>query len=449
MSEKPLWEWPEVCQALGIPETQGPGFSKICFDSRRCEIGDLFVALEGDPGQRFHATKRTNRDGHDYINEAIQAGAVGILSHDGQKRSYPELKVDNTLTALWTWAAEARKRLAMPTIAITGSSGKTTAKSFYTTALDGFSIEGSFNNHIGVPLSIISTPRECDSAIFELGTNHPGEISKLSRLVSPDIAVLLNVHKAHIGQFRNENHLKQEKLGIFDGLKKDGRIVVEESLITDTPKEFERISFGVTRDADVRLLEIKNGIGIYSFRGKTYEARVPGGRYPQAITLASTFAVLAILGLSFEKALDLATNLIPKGRGDLRIVGNIAIVDDSYNANPDTMVLAIKALTDHNNRSIAILGDMLELGSHSGQYHRELAEHCKEVDKIICVGSEMANLYNQLGPTQKAGQFESAGEELIRRVLAIVSPGDRILVKGSNNIFWSVDFVDRLCNRIN
>ena len=110
---------------------------------------------------------------------------------------------------------------------------------------------------------------------------------------------------------------------------------------------------------------------------------------------------------------------------------------------------AIKALTDYENRSIAILGDMLELGIHSEKYHRELTNICKEVDKIICVGSEMGNLYNQLRPNQKSGHFESAGEELIRGVLDIVEPGDRILVKGSNSVFWSVGFVDRLCNGIN
>ena len=206
MSE-PLWRWPALCEALGVPSVEGPDVGGISIDSRTTQPGDLFIALTGDPGPRFNASQRSDRDGHDFIKAALAAGAVGVLAHDGGEHGCPALQVEDTLDGLWDLGRAARARLTCPVVAITGSSGKTTSKTFLAAALDAFATAGSLNNHLGVPLSLARTPVDAGSAVFEIGTNHPGEIGPLSELVSPTVSVLLNVHRAHTENFPSRDAL--------------------------------------------------------------------------------------------------------------------------------------------------------------------------------------------------------------------------------------------------
>ncbi|MEE8078082.1 MAG: Mur ligase family protein, partial [Pseudomonadales bacterium] len=177
---EPLWRWTELCAALDLAIEDGPDISGISIDSRQIAAGDLFIALTGDPGTRFNPSQRSDRDGHDFIDAALENGAAGVLSHDALKRACPELKVADSLDALWALGAAARSRLDCPVVAITGSSGKTTTKSLLSAALDAFSTPGSLNNHLGVPISLARTPRDASAAVYEIGTNHPGEIAPLS-----------------------------------------------------------------------------------------------------------------------------------------------------------------------------------------------------------------------------------------------------------------------------
>tara|TARA_A100001037_G_C15121463_1_gene624040 strand:+ start:645 stop:1994 length:1350 start_codon:yes stop_codon:yes gene_type:complete len=448
MSKKVLWTWREACEALELSISQGPNIKGISIDSRTCQEGDLFVALKGNPGEELGRSMPLNRDGHDYIEHAIKAGAVGVLCQDSSDKSIPSLRVKNTWKALWEWAVKSRSRLKTPVIAITGSSGKTTAKSYFTEALGGFSSIGSLNNHLGVPISLLITPKNSKGAIFEIGTNNPGEISPLSSLVKPDVAVLLNVHEAHIGNFGTFEKLRHEKLTIFDSLSSGGKIVIEDSLSDFAPKEFETITFGTSSQADIQLCDVNNGSATVSIKGKKKVFALGEGKLTEGLVLASTLALLQILNMDLSRAEDLPVNLIPEGRGNLLNVGEITIVDDSYNANPETMRLAIQHLSKYKHRSIAVLGDMAELGENSTEYHRELSNFCKDIDKIICVGSDMTSLYNELKIEQKEGLFLEADETVIERLIQIARPGDRILVKGSNKVFWQKQFVGRLCSEL-
>ncbi len=445
MKDHPLWRWADICDAVAVPRIEGPDVSGVAIDSRRVTPGDLFVALPGDPGPRFHVSQRSGRDGHDYIDAAMEAGAVGVLAHDGVTRAIPQLQVRDTLDALWQWARAARARLGCPVVAVTGSSGKTTTKGFLAAALDAVCTPGSLNNHLGVPLSLVQAPEQARAAVFEVGTSHPGEIAPLAELVRPDVAVVLNVHPAHAEFFATPDELRKEKLSIYKGLSNKGHLIVEDKIDLDGVSRGPSIStFGESEQADVRLLTLADGVAQYRIDGRTVSARVPGGGWAQALCLAATLAVIRALGADLGAGTALPLDLVPMGRGNIVQVAGVTLIDDSYNANPESVGAALEALAARPERTLAVLGDMRELGKASKRYHQQLAEHCAGVDRIICVGTEMAHLYERLPAAQQAGRFIDSGEAVVKRVLEVVDRGDWVLVKGSNRIFWVDDFVGRL-----
>lgn len=440
-----LWTWRELCRALGIDEADGPVVSGICIDSRRVRPGDLFIALAGDPGPRFHPSQRSDRDGHDYIAAALAAGAVGVLAHDGLDRQAPQLQVPDTLDGLWALGRAARERLRCPVVAITGSSGKTTTKEFLAAALDAFCTDGSLNNHLGVPLSLASTPAGVTAAVYEIGTSYPGEIAPLSQLVRPHVAMVLNVHPAHAGNFSDLEELRVEKLSIYKGLKDNLNLIVEDKIDTrDVPDRVHVTRFGEGPDAAVQVLSVSGGLAHLRVGDEVVEASVPGGGRHRALSVAATVAALMVLQRSLEPALTLPTTLVPDGRGRELHVGDITIIDDSYNANPESMRAALAYLGEGPGRRVAVLGDMLELGEESARYHRELAPHCHTIDRVFCVGLEMRELYDQLTADQRSGWAATADDRFVDRVISMLRPNDRVLVKGSNRVFWATDFVKRL-----
>ena len=214
---EPLWRWPELCGALGSVPADGPEIMGVTIDSRATNPGDLFVALQGDPGPRFNASSRSDRDGHDFVAHAASNGASGALVHRGVETDLPLLHTGDTLDGLWAIGRARRAALHGDIVAVTGSSGKTTAKTFLGTALDAFATGGSLNNHLGVPLSLARTPRDAATAVYEIGTNHPGEIAPLSELVRPTVAVVLNVHPAMPSSSRTPTSFVRKNLAFIKG----------------------------------------------------------------------------------------------------------------------------------------------------------------------------------------------------------------------------------------
>jgi UDP-N-acetylmuramoyl-tripeptide--D-alanyl-D-alanine ligase len=336
MSET-LWTWRELCEALALPVVDGPDISGISIDSRTAKPGDLFIALTGDPGARFNPSQRSDRDGHDFVDSALERGAAGVLVHDQKSRSCPQLMVADTLDALWDLGRAGRKRLNCAVVAVTGSSGKTTCKSLLTAALDAFATPGSLNNHLGVPLSLARTPKHATTAVFEIGTNHPGEIAPLSKLVQPNVAVVLNVHPAHAENFCDMAELRTEKLSISEGLKEDGLLVVHDEIDDgELPADLARLRFGSTDAADVTLLDVTGDRANFrinsSGRSGDVTAHVPGGGRHRASSLAAVFAVMLALDRDIGDACNLSDDLIPGGRGTHLEAGGITVIDDSYNA---------------------------------------------------------------------------------------------------------------------
>ena len=445
----PLWRWPELGKALGLPPLAGPAVTGLAIDSRKVRPGDLFIALSGDPGPRFHASSRSERDGHDFAAEARRRGAAGALVHRPLNLDMPQLKVGDSLDGLWALGRARRAQLACAVIALTGSSGKTTAKTLLAAALGAFATPGSLNNHLGVPLSLARTPKGAAAALYEIGTNHPGEIAPLSELVRPQLALVLNVHPAHAEFFADRDELRKEKLSIYKGLTSEGQLIVEDSIeLAGLPRGLRALRFGAGSGCHCRLRSHAGNRAEYLLDGRPIRARVPGGGRHRALLLGAVLCAFSALGRDPAPALNLPDSLIPTGRGNAATVAGIALVDDSYNANPESMKAALANLRGETGRTVAVLGEMLELGERSLEYHEQLASSCTAVDRVVAVGPDMQALYRRLRPEQRWLWSEQADQPLLEILASGLQPGDQVLVKGSNRIFWAQGFVDRLRERL-
>ncbi len=439
-----LWSTQELA-TLGqlVPKEASADITGVCIDSRQIESGDLFIALSGDPGPRFHGGVSHPRDGHAFIQGAIDGGASAVLlARPPADISVPYIQVSDTLDGLWDMAGLARSRCDGALVAITGSAGKTTAKSWLSECLHAqgkiHSSMGSLNNHWGVPLSLSRMPANTDVAVIEIGTNHPGEISPLSELAHPTVALLLNVLPAHIGNFESLQALTEEKLSIAAGLSAEGRFVLPTTLASGSERE---VTFGFEADADVRG-EYRVQAGIYHVAAKvlneTYTYELKEGGEHRVLTSLAVLATVHCLGYSVAAAVDHLARLgSPTGRGNTLESQGITLIDDSYNANPVSMIYAIKGLAQQTGRRIALLGEILELGDHSDRYHAEVASHFDQLDRVITFGAGFARC-----PGQE--HFDSSAEMNLETFVDTLQEGDQVLIKGSNKVFWQRGFVNKL-----
>ena len=444
-SSRLLWQWQTLCAGVGVARGDGPDVTGISIDTRTLAAGDLFIALKGDPGPRFNVSQRSDRDGHDYLDQAVAAGAAGVLVERDPPVGTPSLVVNDTLDALWDLGRAARDRFEGRVVAVTGSSGKTTVKAFLSQTLDAFATPGSFNNHLGVPISLARTPADAASAVYEIGSNHPGEIAPLAQLARPDVAVVLNVHPAHVEFFDGIDALRREKLSIVKGLTHQGTLVCLDELDrsgVELPKNV--LTFGRHADADVRLTSLDGDVATIASPSGRVEAVVPGGGEHRAISLAAAAAVLVALGENPQAITQIAADAVPAGRGNRIRVGNVTLIDDSYNANPVSMTAALLALAAERAGTVAVLGEMLELGDDSERLHAELSGACRGIGKILCVGEGMRALYERLPERQRHGFFSRPEDIDPQSVVATLAYGDVVLLKGSNRVFWARDFVIRL-----
>ena len=443
-AQSSLWPWYDLCDALGLPQNDGPNVGGISFDSRQIQSGDLFVALPGDPGPRFKVAQRTDRDGHDFVEDAIQRGAVGALVHKPVDGNCPTLQVEDTIDGLWNLARYRRRQLTCPVVAVTGSSGKTTLKSFLAQALPAFSTKGSFNNYIGLPVSMAITPLDAKAVVYEIGTNHEGEIAALSQLAMPDIAVVLNVLPVHIGFFPGMDALTVEKFSIYQGLTNNGILVCSQTLSANqhVPKRIRIETFGFDQSATVQVKHISNSTYSFTYDENQVEVRVPGGGKHRAETMAATATVLRALNYPLSNLSNVSDSL-PTGRGNIHDVNGAKIIDESYNANPASMEAALQSLLDMPaaGRRIAVLGQMNELGDEGVKYHTALAKLASRADIVFCVGELMEHLYHNLGHGRQKFFFENVDQDLLTSLTDLVQAGDTVLVKGSHSFFWEVNFI--------
>jgi UDP-N-acetylmuramoyl-tripeptide--D-alanyl-D-alanine ligase len=403
-------------------------------DGRQTEPGGLFVAFAGE-----HA------DGHDYTGQAREAGAVAVLG--SRPTPLPTVVVGDARAALQLLAAHvvARLRDKLTVVGLTGSQGKTSTKDLLAAVLSGaaptIATIGSLNNELGVPLTMLRAEPATRFLVLEMGARHIGDIAKLTGLVAPDIAVVLNVGQAHLGEFGSRDAIAQTKgelvLGLAPGgtaiLNADDPRVVAMRSLTDGPV----LTFGLAAHADVRVLELSlDRLGRPSFT-----LRTAGASAPVALPLVGAHQSLnasaaAAAGLAAGVPLDvvaaaLATVSLSKWRMELRdLAGGATLLNDSYNANPDSARAALDALAAiEAGRRVAVLGEMLELGDDSEAEHRAVGEYAAaRADVVVAIGDAARPIADGAGERATVLADNDAAIDWLRGHLAA---GDVVLVKAS------------------
>ncbi len=444
-----------IGQDTGVdPDSSTISVTGVSIDSRTLESGDLFVALKGE-----HA------DGHDYLAKAFDNGAEAALVTDIRAGEIPAdkscIKVEDTLQALEQLGEASRARTPARVVAITGSAGKTSTTRALKRALDAYgkthSSIKSYNNMFGVPLSLARMPETAEFGIFEIGMNHSGEITPLSNMVRPDVVVITNVEPVHIGYFENIEGIAHAKAEIFSGLSETGTAVLNRdntqfALLKSLAEKrgVNIMTFGESPQAECRLVSMEPApdatqvtlqicTGGQQSEQHTYRIGAPGKHL--VMNSLAVAAVVHSLGLPLAAALStFADYVVPEGRGVRRSLqcgdGRITLIDESYNANPVSMRAALATVfqipTENQQRRIAVLGDMLELGRHSIEYHRELKAPLEEsdVDLVFACGPHMSHLYQDLNPAMRGGYAETA-EQLGPLLVDALRAGDIVMLKGS------------------
>lgn len=448
----PLWTWDAlVAAAQGAADATPAGpITGFSIDTRSIAAGEVFVAISDQ------------RDGHDFVAAAFANGAAAALvRHEfaAPTGCGPLIRVDDPLRALERIAVVARARLrpSARVVAVTGSAGKTGTKEMLraclATAGTVHAPEKSFNNHWGVPLTLARMPAGVDFAVIEIGMNHAEEIRPLTRMARPHIALITNVLPVHVGNFPDgEEGVARAKAEIFDGLVPGGLAILprdnrhSDFLMTAASARGARIiTFGTTADAFVGARDIKLGdtgseiIAEIAYRPLRYRLGTVGVHI--AVNSLAVVAALDALQLTLEAATKpLAWITPPVGRGARTVLkagnGSILLIDESYNANPASMRAAIAVLGAVSRsaypRRVAILGDMLELGDKSEQYHLELAAPlaAAQADRVFACGPHMQRLFEKLPPAQR-GAWAPDSAALIAHVVSTLLPGDAVMVKGS------------------
>jgi UDP-N-acetylmuramoyl-tripeptide--D-alanyl-D-alanine ligase len=409
----------------------------LTLDSRNSHPGCLYIAIKGE-----------TKDGHDFVPHAFESAAAAALVSKPVNTGGPLITVAHTQRGLEDLARAARARSEATVVAVTGSAGKTTTKEMLKLAFGALGqthVSGaSFNNHWGVPFSVAGLPREAAFAVFEIGMNHFGEIRGLVPFVKPHIALITTIAPAHLEFFGNCQAIADAKSEIFEGLMPGGPAL----LPLDSPhcerlksraKQFgvtNILTFGSAACADARLLqyeEIPGGVRIRcDVLGKTVEAVIGApGRHIASNALGALLAVAAAGGDVAQAAAALETFAALKGRGERLTFGDITVIDESYNANPASMAAALGLLAKAPGRKIAVLGDMLEMGTEGPALHADLKPHLAAADLVFLCGPLMASLYDALPADRRSG-YAANSKELAPLVAAAVTSGDTILVKGSN-----------------
>ncbi|MFT7383890.1 MAG: UDP-N-acetylmuramoyl-tripeptide--D-alanyl-D-alanine ligase [Urechidicola sp.] len=472
-SSQPLWRWSELCAVFGLSSQPGADIQGLCIDSRRVHSGDLFIALAGDPGPRFNGAGGASRDGHEFVASAVSKGASGLMLSQAiasaMTSDVPVLQVPDTLDGLWRLGEVGRQRMQGKVVGITGSSGKTTARQWLEVLLGvqgrTHASVGSFNNHWGVPLSLARMPADSDFGLFEIGMSHPGEIEPLAVLAHMDVALVLNVSPAHLGQFENIEGIRREKLSIAAGLKAGGTLVVPADLNLDGVNlaginpdgasdnnvgETRVLTFGLGEDADVYgVAEYRHDYTLVQVEslGQRWSYRLQAGGEHRVLTSLASFAVLLALGADLDQASqDMPQLTMPAGRGDEVLIGQRYVIDDSYNANPVSMGYALKSLSDRggNTQKVALLGEMLELGVQGPEMHQQLLPACAGFDGVITVGDGFADWDAGVLGSRYWGHFNKAAEIDLALLVAKLDDDAVMLIKGSNQVFWVNDFVNTL-----
>ena len=449
--QDPIWTFDDLVLASGgeVDGQASGDVTGVSIDTRTLQGGDVFVAL------------KDQRDGHEFVSNAFEKGAACAVVSKSYARGDKDgvlVRVSDPYVALCDIAVAARARLpdSARIVAVTGSAGKTSTKDMLRLVLSQcgstHSAEKSYNNHLGVPLTLARMPASADYGVFEIGMNHSGEISPLAKLVRPHVVIITTVAPVHLAFFDSVEDIARAKAEIFDGLEAGGSAVLNQDnehfcLLAELAKKVgaEVVGYGHNKDAAAKIVEVKSTFDNthvrVSLEGEevSYKLTTPGDHL--MMNSLSVLEAVKRLGGDVTRCASVLSDFeVPEGRGERLYVtcggGQTLVIDESYNANPASVRAALSILKLLEDgvaaRRIAVLGDMLELGDDSEQLHRELKEPVLEskVDLVFACGPHMSKLMDAL-PENIRGGYAPTAEELEPVVVDAIGAGDVVVVKGS------------------
>jgi len=419
----------------------------ISIDSRSVAEGNCFIAIKG-----------AHFDGHDFVADAVKKGARAVIVSRGVDigGDVPVINVDDTVKALGKLAAFHRRKFNVPVVAITGSNGKSTTKQMTAAALRSLGkvlkTEGNFNNLIGLPLTVLRWEEDDKAAVLEMGMSAPGEIGWLTEVSDPDVGVITNISAAHIEFLHSIENVAEAKGELFKHMKSDGVAVVnlEDPRVVELARRYKRrtYTFGMQNNADVRFGRMESralesvDMTLY-VEGREYKMhlKVPGTH--NVMNAMAALAVAKVIGINTEEAIAGIESFEPMSMRMERIQlrNGIQLVNDSYNANPSSMKEALRTVSGakRSGRFVAVLGDMLELGTDSDRCHEEVGKFAASyhVDRLFVFGNFATHISAgaQMGGMKKDNiSVYSDINKLNEDLLHFLKTGDVVLVKGSRGM---------------
>ena len=436
-----------------IQGVRGAFFQGISTDSRTVSPEELFIALKGP-----------HYDGHHYALQALEKRAGGVVIEEDKigdfrwngYRNKAVIAVKDTLRALGDLARERRRKYQTPVVALTGSNGKTTTKEMISACLEtSFPVlktKGNLNNLIGLPLTLLHLTEQERVVVLEMGMNVPGEIRRLTEIAEPDVGLITNIQEVHLEGLGSMKRLKEEKGELFRRMRQDGAILVnqDDPEVVDLASGFsgQKITFGVDHPADVMAKEVRlrgaEGTSFTMISGhEEMEMTLPLlGRHfvPNAL---SAMGVATLFGIEVKKAKEALEYFQPSPmRMEFcHLKGGTTLINDAYNANPKSMELALETLAEikGKGRSIAVLGDMLELGNFTEEAHLQLGEKVREcsIDVLITLGEKAPLVVESAirsGLEPEKAKVAESHSDAISMLRKMIREGDWILVKGSRRM---------------
>ncbi len=445
----------ELAALLGSACRTDAEVTSITTDSRECESGALFIAIKGE---RF--------DGHDYISQAVSRGAAGVVAErlpEGLTKDESDrvIRVGSTLTAFGLIAKAYKARIAPKTIAVTGSVGKTTTKEFIcavaSASYRSHKTEGNYNNEIGMPITVLNMPEQTQVCVLEMGMSQRGEISRMTRVAEPDIAVITNIGNSHIENLGSRENICSAKLEIVEGMSEKGHVILnadEPMLFAQKGKLKQEILFVSLQNpqADYRALNIRESEDCTEFdlvagRRVVTNIRIPTIGRHNVYDATYAFAAGVLLGMSDDEIKRGLMSFRNTGmRQNIYEYGGVTVIEDCYNAGPESMKAAIEVLArmadKSKTRSVAVLGDMRELGEYSKQLHMEVGTlvASRHISQLVTFGREAENI--ALGAINHAFKADNISistnlenpEAAAASVFDQLHRGDTVLFKASRAV---------------
>ncbi len=416
-------------------------------DNRCIKEGDVFVAIKGE-----------NFDGNKFYKEAIKSGAkLCILSEMPEEKIGNIVLVEDTIKAISQIAEYKRSLYDIPVVAVTGSVGKTSTKDIIASVMSQkynvLKTEGNLNNNIGLPFTILRLKNE-NAIVVEMGMNHFGEISALSKIAKPTLAVITNIGTAHIGNLGTRENILKAKLEILDGLQGNNIVINNDNdlLRNWQNSKYNVITYGIKNKDSMYVAEDINSFetkSIFNLLDNKINAKENDIEVPIS---GEHFVLNALCAIAVGRYFNISIEDIKKGIKEFKLTknrmdifetkSNVLVVNDTYNANYDSMKAAIEYLEKiEKRRKIAVLGDMLELGSYSEELHKKIGECIENIDILITIG-ENAKIINDCAKVSNKVHFNN-NEEAVKEIKSILKSGDAILLKASNSMKFS-EIVDKI-----